>query len=119
MQCLVPKTMASELITYIQGKDTLMDKKFYVENRRRVAAHMTGNEAMLFFSGEPVRKSADENFPFFTNRNFLYLTGIKQEQSVLLLLKKGEIISECRFVTKPDGGTAARRDGVRVFRQFA
>jgi Xaa-Pro aminopeptidase len=63
---------------------------------------MTGNEAMLFFSGESVRKSADENFPFFTNRNFLYLTGIKQEQSALLLQKKDDLISECLFVTKPD-----------------
>src|SRR5215213_11009768 len=79
-----------------------MDKKFYNENRRRVAAHMTGNEAMLFFSGEPVRKTADENFPFFTNRNFLYLTGLKQEQSVLLLQKRDDLISECLFVTKPD-----------------
>lgn len=79
-----------------------MDKRFHSENRRRVAAHMTGNDAMLFFSGESVRKSADENFPFFTNRNFLYLTGIKQEQSALLLLKKGDLISECLFVTKPD-----------------
>jgi Xaa-Pro aminopeptidase len=79
-----------------------MDKKFYSENRRRVTAHMTGNEAMLFFSGEGVRKSADENFPFFTNRNFLYLTGIQQERSALLLLKKGDLISESLFVTKPD-----------------
>ncbi|HEX6036275.1 MAG TPA: Xaa-Pro aminopeptidase [Anaerolineales bacterium] len=79
-----------------------MDRKFYSENRRTVAAHIAGNEAMLFFSGEPVRKSADENFPFFTNRNFLYLTGIKQEQSVLLLLKKDDLLSECLFVTKPD-----------------
>ncbi len=79
-----------------------MDKNFYVENRQKTAAHMTGNEAMLFFSGEGVRKTADENFPFFTNRNFLYLTGIKQEQSALLLQKKGDIVSECLFVTKPD-----------------
>ena len=79
-----------------------MDKRFYGENRRRLATHMTGNDAMLFFSGESVRKSADENFPFFTNRNFLYLTGIKQEQSALMLLKKGDLITECLFVTKPD-----------------
>ena len=79
-----------------------MDKTFHSENRRRVATHMTDGEAMLFFSGENVRKSADENFPFFTNRNFLYLTGIQQEQSALLLLKKGELVSECLFVTKPD-----------------
>ena len=79
-----------------------MDNRFYGENRRRVAAHMTGNDAMLFFSGESVRKTADEDFPFFTNRNFFYLTGIKQEQSALLLLKKDDLISECLFVTKPD-----------------
>ena len=79
-----------------------MEKEFYVQNRRRVAASMTENDAMLFFSGEPVRKTADEDFPFFTNRNFLYLTGIKQEQSALLLQKRGELISECLFVTKPD-----------------
>ena len=79
-----------------------MDKTFYAENRRRLAAHMMDHEAMLFFSGEPVRKTADENFPFFANRNFLYLTGIKQEQSALLLQKKGGLLSECLFVTKPD-----------------
>lgn len=79
-----------------------MDKKFHVENRRRLSAHMTGNDAMLFFSGESARKSADEDFPFFTNRNFLYLTGIKQEQSALLIQKKDDLISERIFVTKPD-----------------
>ena len=63
---------------------------------------MADNEAMLFFSGESVRKTADEDFPFFTNRNFLYLTGIKQEQSALLLQKSGGLVSECLFVTKPD-----------------
>ncbi len=79
-----------------------MDKQFYIENRRRLAAHMTDNEAMLFFSGESLRKTADEDFPFFTNRNFLYLTGIKQEQSALLLQKRNGLVSECLFVTKPD-----------------
>jgi Xaa-Pro aminopeptidase len=79
-----------------------MDKTFYVENRRRLAAHIADNDAMLIFSGEPVRKSADEDYPFFTNRNFLYLTGIKQEQSVLLLQKKGNFFTERLFVTKPD-----------------
>jgi Xaa-Pro aminopeptidase len=79
-----------------------MDKKFHSENRRRLAAHMTDKDAMLFFGGESVRKTADENFPFFANRNFLYLTGVKQEQSALLLQKKGDLVSECLFVTKPD-----------------
>ena len=79
-----------------------MDKRFHFDNRQRVAAHMLEGEAMLFFSGESLRKSADEDFPFFTNRNFLYLTGLKQEQSALLLQKKGGLVTECLFVTLPD-----------------
>lgn len=79
-----------------------MNKKFHVENRRRLSAQMMNNDAMLFFSGESTRKTADEDFPFFTNRNFLYLTGIKQEQSALLIQKKDEFVSERMFVTKPN-----------------
>jgi len=79
-----------------------MDQSFRSRNRQRLAAHLAENDVMLFFSGESVRKSADENFPFFANRNFLYLTGIQQEQSVLMIQKKGDIVSECLFVTKPD-----------------
>jgi Xaa-Pro aminopeptidase len=79
-----------------------MDKLFFSENRQRLAEHMTDGDAMLFFSGESLRKTADENFPFFTNRNFLYLTGIKQERSALLVQKKNGLVSECLFVTKPD-----------------
>jgi Xaa-Pro aminopeptidase len=79
-----------------------MDKRFYVENRQRLTAHLTENDAMLFFSGEPVRKTADEDFPFFSNRNFLYLTGIQQEQSALLLQRRGDLVSVCLFVSPPD-----------------
>jgi Xaa-Pro aminopeptidase len=83
-------------------KENTMDKKFYNETRRRVAAQIMDKDVMLFFSGEAVRKTADEDFPFFTNRNFLYLTGIKQPQSALLLQKHADLISERLFVTKPD-----------------
>jgi Xaa-Pro aminopeptidase len=79
-----------------------MNRLLFKENRSRIAERMTGDDIMLFFSGENVRKTADENYPFFTNRNFLYLTGVKQEQSALLLEKKGGVISECLFVLKPD-----------------
>jgi len=79
-----------------------MDKTFHINNRSSIAAHMAAGDLMLFFSGESVRKTADENYPFFTNRNFLYLTGVKQEQSALLLHNKDRIIQERLFVLKPD-----------------
>lgn len=79
-----------------------MDKRLCIENRRKIAAQMAVGDAMLFFSGESIRKTADENYPFFTNRNFLYMTGIKQEQSALLLHNIDGMISERLFVLKPD-----------------
>jgi Xaa-Pro aminopeptidase len=79
-----------------------MDKRLCNENRRRIAAHMAVGDVMLFFSGESVRKTADENYPFFTNRNFLYLTGVKQEQSALLLHNEDGMVSERLLVLKPD-----------------
>jgi Xaa-Pro aminopeptidase len=88
--------------TTIQGKDVQMDKSFYAGNRRGIAEYMSDGESMLFFSGEGVRKTADEDYPFFSNRNFLYLTGVKQEQSALLLRNKGGEIRETLFVLKPD-----------------
>jgi Xaa-Pro aminopeptidase len=63
---------------------------------------MADDDAMLFFSGESVRKSADESFPFFTNRNFLYLTGIQQEGSALLLQKEDGLLRERLFASRPD-----------------
>ena len=41
----------------------------------------------FFFSGDEIRRSADENYDFFGNRNFLYLTGIEEPGLVLLLGK--------------------------------
>lgn len=79
-----------------------MDKTFYSSNRRRIAGQMEAGGLMLFFSGESVRKTADENYPFFTNRNFLYLTGVRQEQSALLLHNQDGTVRERLFVLKPD-----------------
>ena len=79
-----------------------MDKTFYINNRRNIAAQLALGDVMLFFSGENVRKTADEDYPFFTNRNFLYLSGVKQAQSALLLHNKDGIVQEKLFVLKPD-----------------
>lgn len=79
-----------------------MDQAFYVENRKKLAAHLGDGDSMLFFSGESLRKTADENYPFFTNRNFLYLTGVRQEQSALLLQKKNSELDERLYALKPD-----------------
>jgi Xaa-Pro aminopeptidase len=82
--------------------DAIMDKAFYTENRRKLAVDLEDGDLMLFFSGESVRKTADENYPFFTNRNFLYLTGIQQERTALLLQRRHGDLAATLFALPPD-----------------
>ena len=55
--------------------------------RRKVFDQMKDNSIAIFFSGVSKIASEDECLPFCVNKNFFYLTNIKQEHSALLLIK--------------------------------
>lgn len=55
--------------------------------RKKVFEQMKDNSVALFFSGVSKIASEDECLPFVVNKNFFYLTGIKQEHSALMLIK--------------------------------
>lgn len=58
-------------------------------NRRRekLLERMEENSVCLIFSGVSKISSEDSTYPFVVNTHFFYLTGIKQENSMLLLIK--------------------------------
>ena len=58
-----------------------MNKEFYQGNREKLYAQMKENALLVLFSGTEVRKTNDEFYPFYTNRNFLYLTGLAGPES--------------------------------------
>ena len=55
--------------------------------RKKVFEQMKDNSIAIFFSGVSKIASEDEYLPFCVNKNFFYLTNIKQEHSALLLIK--------------------------------
>ena len=55
--------------------------------RKNVFDQMKDNSVAIFFSGVSKITSEDEYFPFVVNKNFFYLTNIKQEHSALMLVK--------------------------------
>ena len=55
--------------------------------RKKVFEQMKDNSIAIFFSGVSKIASEDECLPFVVNKNFFYLTNIKQEHSALLLIK--------------------------------
>jgi len=50
-----------------------MHQSFHMDNRARFYAHMANGDAAVFFAGSPIRKSSDDFYDFFANRNFAYL----------------------------------------------
>ena len=61
-----------------------MTKEFFQGNRERLYAGMKENSLLVLFSGVEVRKTNDEFYPFYTSRDFLYLTGLDGKELALL-----------------------------------
>ncbi len=80
-----------------------MDKNFFSGNRARMLEQITGEEAVVVsFSGMPRRRSADEDFAFYADRSFVYLTGIEQKDVVYLAWRKGTRWEERLFLAESD-----------------
>ena len=67
-----------------------MEKEFFKGNRQNFYKQMKENSLLVMFSGLEIRKTNDEFYPFYTNRNFLYLTGLDSKELILLARKDGE-----------------------------
>lgn len=74
---------------------------------------MNPGELAVFLSGELLRKSADDDYGFWANRNFVYLTGIEQRDSILFLCKEEEGYTEKLFILPPDA-FEERWNGARI-----
>lgn len=69
-----------------------MKKETRVKIRKQLRDHLPQNTITFVFSGLPVRRSADTDYPFSANRNFVYATGIEEPEAVLVFDPKGDIL---------------------------
>lgn len=80
-----------------------MRKEFFQGNRARLYAQMKENSLLVLFSGTQVRKTNDEYYPFYTSRDFLYLTGLDGRELTLLARKDHQgKVTEKVFLLPPD-----------------
>lgn len=82
-----------------------MDYRFHEENRRELYRSLEENSLFVCFAGRLLPQSADAEYPFFANRNFVYLTGLdgaEVHDFILLARKNGEAVEETLFVLPPD-----------------
>lgn len=80
----------------------MMNKTFFSQKRRSFLDQLENKAISFLFSGSTLPKSADQDFPFEVNRNFYYLTGINQEQVILVMIKSDLEIREMLFIAKND-----------------
>lgn len=59
----------------------------FEQRRQNYVQEVLDQSLSFFFAGHAPQKSADQHYPFEVNRNFYYLSGINQEQAVLLIAK--------------------------------
>ena len=76
----------------------MIKKEEFIERRSKLIEKMDDDSIAIIFAGIPKVSSADEDFPFVVNRNFLYLTDIYQDGSILLINKTGGLISDTLYI---------------------
>lgn len=80
-----------------------MNKEFHAGNRRRMYDMIKPASLLLLFAGDEIRKTNDEYYPFFAERDFVYMTGIRQKQSVLMAVKDASgMVTERMYMLPPD-----------------
>ena len=85
-----------------------IDTKLFRKNRKNFITRMKPNSVAFFNSNDIYPISADSTLPFEQNRDFFYLSGVDQEESVLMLTKNYKDItrSEVLFLKKTSPSTA-------------
>ena len=68
-----------------------MNKDVYIENRSRFMETIEDNSVAILFAGKSAKKTGDELYEFTPNRNFYYLTGIQEEEHIVVLSKAKEV----------------------------
>lgn len=76
-----------------------MNRNFYRLNRQRLISSLPYEKCMVVLSsGYEINRSADENYEFQVNNNFYYLTGIKQPNVHLIMLKENDRHVEILYI---------------------
>ena len=77
-----------------------ISSELFIKNRLKLSKQMVSNSIAIFNSNDVFSTGADSTLPFEQHRNIFYLTGVDQEESILLIFPdaKQEAHREVLFV---------------------
>ena len=79
-----------------------MNKNIYKFNRNNLLDKIKDNSIVILFAGKAIQKTGDQTYPFTPNRNFYYLTGIKEEDHILVMTKINGVKSSKLYIKDID-----------------
>lgn len=77
-------------------------ENIYFVRRNAMSNTMRNGDMCIIFSGKEIRISRDQNYDFNVNKNFFYLTGIKNENLILFMKKVNGEIKSTLFIENRD-----------------
>ncbi|MCR5617363.1 MAG: Xaa-Pro peptidase family protein [Clostridiales bacterium] len=80
----------------------MIGSSFFKDNREGLLRAVDENIALVLFAGRADRMSADNDYRFLPDRNFYYLTGISDEDIVLIICKREDRTEISLFVPEKD-----------------
>ncbi len=83
-------------------KYTAIDNKLFIETRKKFVAQLKPKSIAIFQSNDEMPRSGDTNFTFRQNADLFYLSGIDQEESILVIFPDSPLMQyrEILFVRK-------------------
>lgn len=80
----------------------VIQEQEYKTRRKTLASSLKENSLAVLFSAKPQTRSNDTEYPYRQNSNFYYLTGFKEDNAALVILKKKKSYATYLFVQKKD-----------------
>lgn len=81
---------------------SVINQNEYKSRRDRLAKRMATNSIAVIFSAKPKQRSNDTEYPYRQNSNFYYLTGFKEDNAALMIIKAKKSFKTVLFVQKKD-----------------
>jgi len=74
-----------EALYFYAMKYTPLSKELYIKNRAKLAAKLDAGALAVFNSNDVLPTNADGHLPLVQNTDLFYLSGVDQEETILLV----------------------------------
>ena len=100
-------------------KYNTLDYNLFIQNRNLFSRKLENNSIAIFNSNDVMPTNSDGNMPFKQNSDLFWLTGVDQEESVLIITKHNNTVVEELLFLKETNEHIAIWEGAKLTKEKA